>query len=68
MAVDQIAAAKSFATPAQFAQAPIPQDAKKVKFELSTGGSFIIALMADHAPKHVAEFLKLAQENGGIVD
>lgn len=57
---EQIAAGKTFVSPPQFAQVPVPADAKKVQFELSSGGSFTIALMAQQAPKHVASFLELA--------
>jgi len=56
----EIAAAKAFAMPAHFAPVPVPADAKKVQFELASGGTFTIALMAQQAPKHVASFLELA--------
>jgi cyclophilin family peptidyl-prolyl cis-trans isomerase len=62
---EQIALAKGFAAPAQFQQSQLPADAKKVKFDLSNGGSFTIALWAEKAPKHVASFLELAAKDGG---
>ena len=63
---DQIAAARSYAAPAHFARVAPPADAKRVKFELSNGTSFVIALMHDKAPKHVEAFLRLASEAGGF--
>lgn len=63
---EQIQAARNFIAPSRLAQIPVPPDAKKVKFELSTGGSFVVALMTEHAPKHVEAFLRLAAENGGF--
>lgn len=63
---EQIAAERSFAAPARFAPVAIPADAKRVKFQLSNGSSFVIALMADAAPKHVESFLKLAAEGDGF--
>lgn len=57
----QIAQAKAFAAPAQFARQEVPADAAKVKYELSGGyGSFVVALMPQ-APKHREAFLKLAE-------
>lgn len=69
----QIAAAKGYVPPAQFAKPEIPADATKVKFELSGGyGSFTVALMPQ-APLHREAFLKLASAeppfwNGLAVD
>jgi len=64
---EQIAEAKTYSVPSQFARVEIPPDAKKIKFELSgDNGSFVIALMSAYAPKHCDEFLKLATENGGF--
>lgn len=69
----QIALAKGYAPPSQFAKHEIPADATKVKFELSGGyGSFTIALMPQ-SPLHRDAFLKLAQAetpfwNGLAVD
>jgi cyclophilin family peptidyl-prolyl cis-trans isomerase len=58
----QIAAAKGYAAPTQFAKAEVPADATKIKFELSEGfGSFVIALMPQ-AEKHREAFIKLAKE------
>ncbi len=62
----QIEAAKAYAAPPQFAAVPIPAEAKKVKFDLSTGGSFTIALMEKEAPLLCAQFLQLAKENDGF--
>jgi cyclophilin family peptidyl-prolyl cis-trans isomerase len=57
----QIAAARGYVSPPQFAKTEVPADATKVKFELSEGfGSFVIALMPQ-APKHREEFLKLVE-------
>ncbi|MFY9344849.1 MAG: peptidylprolyl isomerase [Planctomycetota bacterium] len=60
MVREQIAAARAYAPPAQFAKVAIPADATKIKFELGTTGSFVIALMP-HAAKHREAFLKLAE-------
>jgi cyclophilin family peptidyl-prolyl cis-trans isomerase len=63
---EQIAAAKSFTPPSQFAKPEIPADAKKVKIDFSGDyGSVTIALLANKAPKHCEEFLKLATREGG---
>jgi cyclophilin family peptidyl-prolyl cis-trans isomerase len=56
----QIAAARGFVTPAQFAKTPVPADATKVKYEFGTYGAVVIALMPD-APKHREAILKLAE-------
>ncbi len=57
----QIAAAKGYAAPAQFARIDPPADAPKFKVELSGGyGSFVIALMPQ-VPKHLQEALKLVE-------
>ena len=61
----QIAAARAYHQPAQFTRIEPPADAKKVKFELSNGSSFVIALMSEQAPKHVEAFLKYAAEGEG---
>lgn len=59
---EQIAAAKGYAPPAQFAKNEIPADTTKVKYEFSGGyGSCTIALMTAQAPLHCAAFLKLAE-------
>lgn len=61
MVRQQIAAARGYAPPAQFARVEVPADAIKVKFELSEGfGSFVIALMPQ-APNHRDAFLKLVE-------
>lgn len=57
----QIAAARSYSPPAQFAKPEVPADAPKVKFEMGSYGSFVIALMPQ-APQHRDAFLKLAKE------
>lgn len=54
---EQIAKAKTYAAPSQFARTEIPADAPKVKYELSDGGTFVVAVVAP--PKHREEFLKL---------
>ncbi|HEX5054602.1 MAG TPA: peptidylprolyl isomerase [Planctomycetota bacterium] len=60
---EQIKASKAYSTPPQFARVEVPADAPRIKFELSGGyGSFVVALMAQQAPKHAAEFAKLAGE------
>jgi cyclophilin family peptidyl-prolyl cis-trans isomerase len=59
---EQIAAAKSFARPEQFQRIEPAADAKKVKFELSNGASFVVAMMPKYAPKHVEAFLQKAAE------
>jgi cyclophilin family peptidyl-prolyl cis-trans isomerase len=61
----QIEAAKAYQVPAHFAPVTPPADAKKVQFHLSNGQSFTIALMAEHAPRHVESFLRLAAEREG---
>jgi hypothetical protein len=55
---DQIAAAKAFQMPAQFARVEVPADATKYKFETGKG-SFVIALMPQ-AKLHRDAFMKLA--------
>jgi len=57
---EQIAEAKAYTVPAQFARVDIPPDAPKIKFELSDGSSFVIALMMAAAPKHCEKFKELA--------
>ncbi|MFM1918631.1 MAG: hypothetical protein RLZZ303_265 [Candidatus Hydrogenedentota bacterium] len=59
---EQIAAAKSYTRPEQFAKVEPPADAKKVKFNLTGGRSFTIALMPQ-TPKHQEKFLELAKAN-----
>lgn len=59
---EQIAAAKSYSRPAHFLPIEPAADAKRVKFELSNGSSFVVALMAEHAPQHVEAFLKMAAD------
>ena len=62
---EQIARSKDYTSPAQFAKPEIPDDAKKVKFELSGDfGSFTIALMPQ-APVHAEKFLELATAEDG---
>lgn len=56
---DQIAAAKAFQMPAQFARVEVPADATKYKFETSKG-AFVIALMPQ-AKLHREAFMKLAE-------
>lgn len=56
---EQIAAAKGFQLPAQFARIEVPADASKYKFETSKG-SFVIALMPQ-AKAHREAFMKLAE-------
>jgi cyclophilin family peptidyl-prolyl cis-trans isomerase len=64
---EQIATAKVYAVPAQFARVEVPADATKIKFELSgQNGSFVIALMSGFAPKQCEEFRKLAETDGGF--
>ncbi len=58
---EQLAAAKGYAPPPHFAKPEIPADAPKVKFVLTGGRSFTIALMPQ-APKHRDKFLELAKE------
>lgn len=59
----QIAAARVYTRPAQFAQPEVPADAPKVRFELSGEyGSFTIALMPQ-ARLHTEKFLELARGN-----
>jgi cyclophilin family peptidyl-prolyl cis-trans isomerase len=58
----EIAAAKAYTPPSQFAQPPLPTEGVKVKFELSGGfGSFTLLLLQAEAPKHCEAFLKLAE-------
>ncbi|MCB9884401.1 MAG: peptidylprolyl isomerase [Planctomycetes bacterium] len=59
---EQIAAAKVYQPPAQFAPITPPADATKVKFTVTGGRSFVIALM-DQTPEHKAKFLDLARKN-----
>lgn len=57
----QIAAAKGYVTPPQFAPTVVPADATKVQFDLSGDyGSFTIALLPQ-APKHTEAFLELVK-------
>jgi cyclophilin family peptidyl-prolyl cis-trans isomerase len=58
----QIEEAKGYVAPPQFERVQPPTDAPKVKFELSNGDSFVIALMREQAPAHVESFLALAAE------
>lgn len=65
---EQIAAARAFVAPAQFAKPEIPANAPKVKFDFGEAGSVTLALMTEKAPKHCEEFLKLCKkttEEGG---
>lgn len=55
---EQIAAAKAFQMPSQFARVQVPADATKYKFETGKG-SFVIALMPQ-AKLHRDAFMKLA--------
>lgn len=57
----QIEAARSYATPEQFARIEPPADAPKVQFTFSNGASFVVALMPEYAPKHIEAFLSLAE-------
>jgi cyclophilin family peptidyl-prolyl cis-trans isomerase len=58
----QIARAKAYVEPGQFAKVAIPENAPKVKIEFSEGyGSITIALMVEQAPLHCAKFLELAK-------
>jgi len=59
---EQIAAARQYSPPAHFAKIEPPADAKKVKFNLTGGRSFTIALMPQ-APLHQEKFLELAKAN-----
>jgi cyclophilin family peptidyl-prolyl cis-trans isomerase len=63
MVREEIAAAKGYSPPSQFARAAVPANADKIKFEFSPGyGSIVIALMPQ-APKHHDAIEKLAKEN-----
>jgi cyclophilin family peptidyl-prolyl cis-trans isomerase len=59
----QIAADRNYTRPARFTATVPPSDAKKVKFEMSNGASFVIALMEKEAPHHAEAFLKMAAES-----
>lgn len=59
---EQIAAAKTYQVPDQFAPVTPPAEATKVKFTMTGGRTFVIALM-DQAPLHKAKFLELAKAN-----
>lgn len=56
---EQVAAAKGFQLPSQFARTEVPADATKFKFETSKG-AFVIALMPQ-AKAHREAFIKLAE-------
>ncbi|MCR9244435.1 MAG: peptidylprolyl isomerase [bacterium] len=59
---DQIAAAKAYETPKQFARIEPPADAKKVKIEFGGDyGSITIALMEAQAPETCKKFEALAR-------
>ena len=59
---EQIAAAKGYSQPSQFARVEVPADADKIKVEFSGGyGSIVIALMPQ-AAKHREEIKNLAKE------
>jgi len=58
----EITAARAYSRPPQFQRIEPAADAKKVKFELSNGASWVVALMAEQAPKHAEAFLKRAAE------
>ena len=59
---EQIAAARGYAPPIQFARIEVPADAAKIKFEFSSGyGSIVVALMPQ-ATNHCEAIKKLAQE------
>src|SRR5262245_21835061 len=63
---EQIAAAKGYAQPGQFARVEVPADADKIKLEFSSGyGSVVFALMPQ-TPKHREAIKKLAQEGEGF--
>ena len=63
---EQIAAAKGYAPPSQFARVEVPADADKIKVEFSAGyGPIVIALMPQ-ASKHRAEIMRLAKEGEGF--
>lgn len=57
---EQIAAAKAYSPPEHFAPIVVPPEAQKVKFTVTGGRSFVIALM-DQTPEHKAKFLELAK-------
>ncbi|GAB4135962.1 MAG: hypothetical protein Fur0037_00090 [Planctomycetota bacterium] len=58
-----IAEARAFHEPEQFAKPPIPEDAPRVEVKFKGGyGKFVIALLPDKAPKHVAKFLELVEK------
>lgn len=61
----EIAAARVYSRPSQFQRIDPPADAKKVQIEFSNGSKVVIALMGEHAPKHVDAFLKFATEGEG---
>lgn len=61
----QLAAARAYSRPEQFAPIEPPADAPKVKFEFSNGTSVTLALMREQAPQHVEAFLELARREGG---
>lgn len=62
---EQIAAARAFVSPAQFAKPEVPTNAPKVKFDFGEAGSVTLALMTEKAPKHCEEFLKLCKLEKG---
>lgn len=62
---EQIAAARAFVAPPQFAKPEIPANAPKVKFEFGDVGSITLALMTEKAPKHCEAFLRLCKQEGG---
>ncbi|HEX6812586.1 MAG TPA: peptidylprolyl isomerase [Planctomycetota bacterium] len=58
---EQIAAAREYVPPQQFARVEVPADADKIKFEFSSGyGSIVIALMPQ-SPQHRDAIKKLAE-------
>lgn len=57
----QIAAAKEYQRPQQFEKPALPTGGPRVKFDLGDYGSFVIQLLTDAAPAHVAKFLELAK-------
>ena len=61
----QLAAARAYSRPEQFAPIAPPADATKVKFEFSNGSSLTMAMMHEQAPQHVEAFLDLARREGG---
>jgi cyclophilin family peptidyl-prolyl cis-trans isomerase len=60
----EIAAIKDYKPPTQFSRTEVPADATKLKWELSNGSSFVMALMPQ-ATKHREAILKLVEAKEG---